>query len=104
MSAVDCIDTYDCTRSLCGAIRRGFGSVKHAARVGGTSLRAAMNWWDETSTPSAKTLINLMRESDEVLDEVLRLAGRADLAQRIAAAQELDAALALLTKARSRTE
>lgn len=104
MSAVDYVDTFDCTRSLCGAIRRGFATVKHAARVGGTSRRAAENWWDETSTPSAKTLINLMRESDEVLDEVLRLSGRADLAQRIAANRELDEALALLAKARSRTE
>lgn len=62
------------------ALRYRFGdfncAVKRIARTINCDQRAARNWWEGNNSPRAAELIELMREFDEVHEEVLRLANR----------------------------
>lgn len=58
---------------------RAFGSAKHIAQAARRSPRAAENQLAGLNNMRAHTLVNLMRESEEVLREVLTMAGRTDL-------------------------
>ncbi|KIM00564.1 hypothetical protein CCC_03166 [Paramagnetospirillum magnetotacticum MS-1] len=47
----------------------------------GANARAVRNWFAAKNGPSGENLIDLMRHSDEVLEAVLVMAGRVDLAK-----------------------
>lgn len=97
MSAVELTaDIY--TRSLSDAARRAFGSVKAFARAVGVNTRTAKNIFEEKNGMNGVNLIRAMRESDEVLQTVLELAGRADLMQRANALQSVQQAIDALSK------
>lgn len=68
------------TQAISGALQRSFGwvpsSVKYVASRIKRNPRAVRNWFEGQNAPRAAELIDLMRESDEVYEEVLRLANR----------------------------
>lgn len=97
------LSTLDVTARLAEALRRSFGygnaAAKRAATVAGSNTRTARNWLDGTNAPDGKHLILLMAECDEVLAEVLAMAGRADAldgARKAAALAEVKRALAAM--------
>ncbi|WP_041039218.1 hypothetical protein [Paramagnetospirillum magnetotacticum] len=67
------------------ALRRQFGgttaAVKMVVALTGANARAVRNWFAAKNGPSGENLIDLMRHSDEVLEAVLVMAGRVDLAK-----------------------
>jgi len=71
--------------AIADALRRGFGgsrsSVKMVVALTGANERAVQNWFAAKNGPNGENLIDLMRHSDEVLETVLLMAGRADLAK-----------------------
>lgn len=88
------LDTMTVTEVLSGAIRKGFGDLKAAtkriAQAARTNTRTAKNWYEGNNAPDATNLIMLMRESDEVFQAVLELAGRSDAIKRAELAQTID--------------
>jgi hypothetical protein len=108
-SAVD--PTAAFTEVVAGALRREFGgtaaSVKSVVRLTGANERAVKNWFAAKNGPSGENLMRLMRQSDEVLEAVLLLAGRQELisARRLAGAREkLKEMLALIDDLEGRGE
>jgi len=97
MPASVAISTNDYIASIAGVIRDAFGGcAKKVAQIAGCNPRAAKNWLDATNAPSGPYLIALMSQSEELTAEILRLAGRSDLAdvqKRAAAASKIEAAL-----------
>jgi hypothetical protein len=71
--------------TIADALRRGFGggraSVKMVVALTGANERAVRNWFSAKNGPSGENLIDLMRHSDDVLETVLLMAGRVDLAK-----------------------
>lgn len=67
------------------ALQRSYGDLRSAVKEIGRATfandRTAENWWKGKCAPNAADLIELMRDSDEVFDEVLTLAGRGNLAE-----------------------
>ena len=59
----------------------GFQKAAEAALVTGSNERAVRNWFSAQNGPSGENLIDLIRHSDEVLETVLLMAGRTDLAK-----------------------
>ena len=76
------------------ALRREFGgtpaAVKVVVRLTRANERAVKNWFDAKNGPSGENLVTLLRHSDEVLESVLRMAGRQDLivARKLTGARE----------------
>jgi hypothetical protein len=76
------------------ALRREFGgtpaAVKVVVRLTRANERAVKNWFDAKNGPSGENLVVLLRHSDEVLESVLKLAGREDLivARKLTGARE----------------
>lgn len=72
--------------AITAALRRAYGRmqspVKRVARAAEANEKAARNWWEGQNAPDATNLIALIAESDEVFEEVMRLAGRADDAKK----------------------
>ena len=66
------------------ALRAEFGgspsAVKTIGRLTARNERAVRNWFEGKNGPSAENLVTLIQHSDEVLNAVLRLAGRQELA------------------------
>jgi hypothetical protein len=99
------------TEVIAGALRRDFGgtaaAVKSVVRLTGANERAVKNWLAGKNGPSGENLVRLMRESDEVLEAVMQLAGRHELvsARRLAGAREkLKEMLALIDDLEGRVE
>lgn len=71
--------------AIADALRREYGgntaAVKMVVALTGTNERAAKNWFAAKNAPNGQNLVDLMRHSDEVLETVLLLAGRVDLAK-----------------------
>jgi len=69
--------------AIAAALQRQFGetnaAVKMLVALTGANQRAAKNWLSGKNGPSGPNLVDLMRHSEEVLETVLRLAGRVDL-------------------------
>jgi hypothetical protein len=69
--------------AISAALHRDFGGTRAAVKsiVGltGANERAVKNWFAGYNGPSGEFLIALCRHSDEVLETVLRLAGRTEL-------------------------
>lgn len=65
------------------ALRREFGAtsagVTKVMRLTSANPRAVKNWFDAKNGPSGENLVRLLRYSDDVLETVLALAGRAEL-------------------------
>lgn len=76
------ISSREFAERVADALKRAFGhgngAVKRAATVAETNTRTARNWFDASNAPRGDHLIALIRECDEVLAEVLEMAGRAD--------------------------
>lgn len=71
--------------AIAAALRREFGgtnaSVKKVVSLTGANERAVKNWFGAKNGPCGEHLIALMRHSEEVLETVLMMAGRQELAQ-----------------------
>ena len=86
--------TYSFSATIATALRRAYGpthaAVKSVVACTGANERAAKNWLDGRNGPSGEHLIELLRHSDEVLEAVLRLAGRERIltAKRLADARD----------------
>lgn len=80
--------------AVAGALRREFGavpgSVKQVVRITGANERAVRNWFEARNAPSGENLVILMGRSDEVLETILQLAGRQELAtaRRLSSARD----------------
>lgn len=80
--------------AVAGALRREFGAVpgavKQVVRITGANERAVRNWFEARNAPSGENLVALMRQSEEVLETVLQLAGRQELvtARRLSGARD----------------
>ena len=76
------IDTRTVAEGISAALRRAFGDknspVKRLARLSGMDPRAAENYWTGENCPRSPALIRLIAGCDEVLLEVLAMAGRDD--------------------------
>lgn len=76
------------------ALRREFGgtpaAVKVVVRLTRANERAVKNWFHAKNGPSGENLVTLLRHSDEVLESVLKMAGRQDLivARKLTGARE----------------
>lgn len=74
MSAIDAASYCE---TVAGVLRRKYGHLRHAtkllARSVGTTPRTVQNWLDGTNAPRGAELIRLMRECDELRDEIFRL-------------------------------
>ena len=57
------------------------GSVKAVGRLTHRNERAVRNWFEGRHGPSAENLVQLIRHSDHVLNAVLHLSGRTELAK-----------------------
>jgi hypothetical protein len=66
--------------AIAGALRRGVGethqAVKTVARWTDASERTVKNWFSGACGPSGAHLLRLIQRCDEVLEVVLRMAGR----------------------------
>jgi len=71
--------------TVADALRRDFGgttaAVKMVVALTGANARAVRNWFAAKNGPSGENLVDLMRHSDEVLEAILVMAGRVDLAK-----------------------
>lgn len=95
--------------AIADALRREFGgapgAVKNVVRLTRANERAVRNWFEAKNAPSGENLVILMRLSDEVLETVLRLAGRQDLvaARKLSAARgKLEEMLAMIDDIQAR--
>lgn len=65
------------------ALHREYGvspaAVKSVASLANANERAVKNWFDAKNAPNGVYLVRLIEHSDEVLESVLKLAGRRDL-------------------------
>jgi hypothetical protein len=68
--------------AIAAALHRQYGgthgAIKTVARVTGANERAVKNWFEAKNGPSGGFLIDLCRNSDEVLETFLLLANRQD--------------------------
>lgn len=68
---------------IASALRRAFGNsragVKTAAGWTGANERAVKNWFSGRYGPRGEHLVVLVRQSDDVLDAFLEMAGRDEL-------------------------
>lgn len=98
------LDSRTVAERVADALRRGYGNTKSAVKEIGRATyandRSAANWFEGRCAPNAADLIELMRDCDEVFDEICRMAGRVDrpTADRLRA--ELDSLAAVIEKAR----
>jgi hypothetical protein len=76
----DFVDSVTFRERMTAALRRAFRCPKQVAQVTRQTARAAENQMAGLNSVSGHSLVNLMRESEEVLREVLVMAGRPDLA------------------------
>jgi len=73
----------DLAREIAAALRREYGdlpaTVKRIAHLANARERTVKNWLAGNNGPCGDKLVALMCHSDEVLEVVLKLSGRADL-------------------------
>lgn len=87
---VNAISTFTFTDALTDALRRSFQNAKAMARAAQSNTRTAQNWLEGKNTPTARHLIYLMRESDEVFQTVMQLSGRMSEAEKHEVARKLE--------------
>lgn len=80
-SRSDAVDAY--AKGVGAALRRELGDSRHATKTvmrwTDASERSIKNWLGAKKGPRGDNLIDLIRNSDEVLRELLRLAGRPEI-------------------------
>lgn len=76
------------------------GCVKLLARATGKTNRAAEKQLNCENAPSLASVIGLISVSDEAIDELLALAGREDVIEKIHRERKVDDLLAKLNEAR----
>jgi hypothetical protein len=69
--------------------------VKIVANAVGANERAVRNWFEAKNGPSAEHLVRLMWHSDEMMDSILAMAGKKELA----ATMQVSKARSVLSKA-----
>ncbi len=81
------ITTHTVAETVAGSLKRAWGDLagltKRIGRRVDADPRAVRNWLDGTTPPQTAHLIRLMGECDELLADVLRLAGRDALADLV---------------------
>lgn len=93
--------------AIAGALRSGVGdthqAVKTVARWTGANERTVKNWLSGACGPSGAHLLRLIQSSDEVLEVVLRVAGREQViaANKLAIARDKLAEIVVLLKSAS---
>lgn len=90
---------------VASALRREYGDSRAALKtivaLTGTNERAVKNWFNAKNGPSGTSLIVLCRQSDEVFETILRLAGRSahlKMKKLVAAKEVLVKMLVLLSE------
>lgn len=77
------VDRLEYQRAIAAALKRELGeshrAIKSVMRWAGVSERTAKNWLAGSHGPAGEHLVELMRNSNEVLAAVLSLAGRSEL-------------------------
>ncbi len=77
------VDRFKYQMAIAAALKRELGgshrAIKLVMRSTGVSERTAKNWLAGSHGPAGEHLVELMRNSDEVLAAVLVLAGRGEL-------------------------
>ena len=75
------------TRVMAAALREEYGhtgsAIKTVAVIADANERAVRNWFEAKNGPSGMHLVSLIQHSDRVMEALLTLAGRADLASRL---------------------
>lgn len=75
------------TRVMAAALREEYGhtgsAIKTVAVVADANERAVRNWFEAKNGPSGMHLVSLIQHSDRVMEALLTLSGRADLAGRL---------------------
>ena len=75
------------TRVMAAALREEYGhtgsAIKTVAVIADANERAVRNWFEAKNGPSGMHLVSLIQHSDRVMEALLILAGRADLANRL---------------------
>ena len=75
------------TRVMAAALREEYGhtgsAIKTVAVIADANERAVRNWFEAKNGPSGMHLVSLIQHSDRVMQALLILAGRADLASRL---------------------
>ena len=76
-------DGYDFTGVISETLREAFGntgrSIKTVMGYTGAGERTVKNWFAGKNGPSGENLVELMRNSDEILEALLLMAGRDDI-------------------------
>ncbi len=87
--------TYEINASMADALRRRYGDSRSAVKVlaekAGAGLRTVENWFAGKNAPTLKHTLAMMQD-DELLRELLILAGRDDIADIPAALAKIKAA------------
>ena len=97
MFAADTVDTPTLIETIAGAVEKSAGRVvKVVAMQFGLTTPTARNILERRNAPSATTLIRLMRESDEVFQAVIQMAGRSPDVVTTEQKARIEAALAIL--------
>ena len=77
------VDRLEYKMAIAAALKRELGgshrAINTAMRWTGVSERTAKNWFAGSHGPAGEHLIELMRNSDEVVAAVLSLSGRTEL-------------------------
>lgn len=88
------------TQAVSTALRNAVGYMPSASKIVAHKVqrnqRAARNWLDGLNAPRAAELIELMREFDEVHQEVLRLANRSPEEPAGSTQQRIEQAIKIL--------
>ncbi|MGE0702961.1 MAG: hypothetical protein AB7P22_03390 [Vicinamibacterales bacterium] len=74
------LSTIRFTDAIAAALHQQYGdshgAVKSVMHVAGVRERTVKNWFQAKNGPNGESLVQLCRHSDQVLETVLRLAGR----------------------------
>jgi hypothetical protein len=80
---VEISDGYDFTEIIAETLREAFGntgrSIKTVMAYTGAGERTVKNWFAGKNGPNGENLVELMRNSDEILEALLLMAGRDDI-------------------------
>ncbi len=81
----DAITTDQVALAVSRGLRRRFGEMRSAVKLiaqsSGFDPATVKGWFEARNPPHAAALVKLMRDCDEVCEELLRLSGRPDEAE-----------------------
>lgn len=92
-TVADAIPTDAAALAVMRGLRRRFGDLRHAVKLiaqsHGFDPRTVTGWWCGRNPPQTGALLTLIRDIDEVHEEILRLTGRENAADTAAALSRL---------------